>query len=537
MDPPNEIVAALDYAAERGYHTKNDISKLSDNLKKLKGYASGKERKSIDNIRSLIKTNKVTKAIGQDIQKERKVIDKVIKKYEEEYEETPNDDNIDEEYTIEEVEQILDNKIANYKKYKESKPMFGVKFLEDKNRYRARINNIDKTVKNLELASNIIMENFNPEKNRKNVFFVSKIFFSYNNHFFITYWYNGAPYFDIQHIISTLNLKPTSWNNKYVLFSKNIKCQMWHKNQYDGYILRELINEETMYSLLFSSHSEISEQFKKDISKILVQLRKDNKLTITNNSIKLNKSKNIDNDSEHSKFIIKTTINAPIYTYNNKNQHKFIQELLSSGANFKISKFTNKHVLYMYIISLKRDHSDIIVKIGYTEDLDVRWKSLKSEFKCNIYFVKAKIISGQKAEKKFHNILKTKYEHLIEPYKPSTNSALRQEKIELYKFSPVLLEEFDDYPETDNKYYPPHNLQPQYIQNKQNYVDAAMFLIDIIGDNSPERLNKLIKQLEQKRDEKLISHKSNYKNNLPKSGTIAKIKNSRNVSNNDSDIP
>ena len=89
---------------------------------------------------------------------------------------------------------------------------------------------------------------------------------------------------------------------------------------------------------------------------------------------------------------------------------------------------------------LKTDHNDIVVKIGYTEDITERFHTLESEYKCKPFFIKAKIISGKKDETAFHSFLKSKYEALMDSLYIS-----KKKKTELYKLSPVLMYEYDRY--------------------------------------------------------------------------------------------
>jgi prophage antirepressor-like protein len=246
-----------------------------------------------------------------------------------------------------------------------------------------------------------------------------KKFFTYQNHYFICYWEDNEPYFDIQHIISVLNLKKSSWYDKYDEFRNNIKHNKLHKNKYGGYILREMINEKTTYQIILSSNSTISKSFKKDVSKILANLRKEGQLNISNDKITLNKKTLYGMNESNDKIINNTTY--PIYYYNNPRHSQFIRHLIKLGSNTSLSKFINKHVLYALIIPLKTDNDCVILKIGYTESINDRLETLQAEYKSNVYFIKAKIISGQKDEEKFHKIIKTKYNSLIEHYEINNN--------------------------------------------------------------------------------------------------------------------
>src|SRR5690606_6780838 len=116
------------------------------------------------------------------------------------------------------------------------------------------------------------------------------------------------PLFDIQHIISVLNLKTTSYTEKYNEFSNQITNYIWYKNEFDGYILRELIPETTVFEIILSSNSIISKSFKKDVSEILSDLRKDGDLIITNDTISAKKLKKHANVDEGKDVVIKNMI-------------------------------------------------------------------------------------------------------------------------------------------------------------------------------------------------------------------------------------
>jgi len=210
----------------------------------------------------------------------------IVKKYEEEYETEENPDPIEEVKSVEEVEELLDAKIPVYNGYSKENPMEGITLLKNGS-YRARYGKIDIKIKNLEEACQKVIFEKNPKNSKifaKNGTIIKK-HFCYQDHYFMTYWLDEAFCFDIQHVISVLNVKQRSWNNKYAEYKDDTQHIHWHKNSFGGYIRRELINEETMYGIILSSQSTLSKTFKKDVAKILVSLRKNGKLEIKNNSI------------------------------------------------------------------------------------------------------------------------------------------------------------------------------------------------------------------------------------------------------------
>ena len=160
------------------------------------------------------------------------------------------------------VEKLLDDKIHKYNKYDKNHPMEGVTYNVTNKKYKMRFNNINITCKKIDNVIDKMNEYFQDKFSEKILKNVLKTKFLYQDHYFLIYW-NNKPYFDIQHIISILNLKQSYIKEKYNEFSNNICYYIWHKNEFNGYILRELIDEETMYSIIFSSNSKLSKSFKK----------------------------------------------------------------------------------------------------------------------------------------------------------------------------------------------------------------------------------------------------------------------------------
>ena len=210
-----------------------------------------------------------------------------------EFDDEPNEDDVDEDLTVDEIEKKLDKKILKYEKFNENEhnPMKGVSYLSGKKTWRFRPKKESKkkevTNQSLDVIVGEAIKNSLPENSK--VFSELKMkWFPYQKHFFISYWDNNEIYFDIQHIISVLNLKEASWSKKYKKFKSTIIGYKWHKNEFGGYICRGLINETTMYELVLSSNCPLSKVFKKDVANILTRLRKAGKLEITNDAIIMN---------------------------------------------------------------------------------------------------------------------------------------------------------------------------------------------------------------------------------------------------------
>ncbi len=438
MSTAEQLITHIKDLSASKYIKKDTKDFIKENMELIKECATDQENKHINTIINVINNPNINKSDRDKIKIIKAPIINIIKKYEEEFNDEENEDDIDENLTIDEIENKLDAKVPNYNKFDENHPMKGVTWSKSKNKYQIKYDKIDTVSKNLDTACQKIISNYDLKKSEilGNNSVINH--FVYKKHYFICYWKDNKPYFDIQHVISVLNLKKSSWNEKYNEFSNNIYYYKWHKNDFDGYILRELIDEETTYQILFSSNSTLSKSFKKDISKILADLRKNNAIELTNNKIKLKKN----NAMTNTNFDVCKKISKSFrpYSYKNIEDRAYVQSLITCGANFSIAKYINCHILYAFIIPIKTEHDDIIIKFGYSEDLVERITSLQSEFKCKIFFIKAKIISGKKNERQFHDMLKAKYSDLIQDY-----SIKGKDKTELYKLHPVLMNEFDNY--------------------------------------------------------------------------------------------
>lgn len=181
-------------------------------------------------------------------------------------------------------------------------------------------------------------------------------------------------------------------------------------------------------------------------------------------------------------------LSYPIYYYNNPIHVQFIRHLIKLGANTALAKFTNKHILYAFIIPTKTNHNQVIIKFGYTEDIFKRIKTLQSEYKSNVYFINAKIISDRSDENKFHDMIKKKYESFVETY-----SIDNKKKIKLYKFSPILLKEFNDYLGQNNS----NDMISEYINlilSLDNNIFGQKHLYDYLMTKEKNHHEQIIKQ-------------------------------------------
>lgn len=336
-----------------------------------------------------------------------------------------NDTNI--KMSKDEVEKMLDANIPKYNRYNSNHPMKGVTWHNKRKKYRVtdKKTKTNNYVLKLDDACNIIMCALTPSFVHEKMI---KHMFAYGGNNFIVYSENGDPCFDIQHMISVLNVKQTSYENKYAEYSKQIVARHWCKNEYGGYILRELIDEDTMYNLVLSSNSKFSKKFKSDVSKILVALRKSGQLQISNDELSLKKT-----DYFEQYTALKYMKERP-YKYSSGADMDYLRELIARGKDDEIRNHYNKHVLYAMAMLIKNIDDYIIIKIGYSEDLKTRIKTLEKDYNCETIFLAARPISGKREELAFHKKLRDKYPELIfEHYKNN------KERKELYKLNPVIM--------------------------------------------------------------------------------------------------
>jgi prophage antirepressor-like protein len=427
----------------------------------------------------------------------KKPIINAIKRYAEEYNNEPNEDKLDGEKTEEEIEELLDQKIPSYNRYTEKNPMHGVGYCNSKKLWRFQKDEVDKTSKNLtnivEMAKSTILSKA-PGGLEKDSDYTKKIQFTYQNHYFMSYWYEGAPHFDIQHIISVLNLKSTSWHEKYNGFSEKISYLTWHENKYKGYILRELIDETTMYELILSSNSDISKTLKKDVAKILVELRKSGKLDITNDKIAIT-DKPITTVKEVKP--ISLAEDYPVLSYENPDDILHVRSLIKTGTKITLSKYLDYNVMYAFVAQIKTPHKDVIIKIGYTEDIAKRYKSLKAEYKCDIYLINIRFVSGRKDEEAFHEMMKIWYIQLMEPY-----SVKSKEKHEFYKYSPIIMNLLNGYNRSSDK--------PTVPGVKTTPGDFTDEQIDFIDDIKKQDISYYQYMTEIKMFEGITNEKNKY---------------------------
>ena len=492
MSISQELITTITNLSTKTQHIRKDTrSFILDNFNELIKYIDQNficDDDHIERLNLVIKILTEQKLNGTNRRKLEELVTPVkntINQFKECFNKEGNEDVINDKMTVDEVEDLLNGKIPLYNKYTEANPMMGVSRDKTQNLWKYRSNNKTKTSKDLEKIIKIAQAD---QTDKTIKFFgknVKKRSFKYKGHYFVTYWIDNEPYFDIQHIISVHNVKKTSWNDKYNEFKDKICFYDWHKNEHGGYILREFIDEASMYDLAMSSNSIFSKQFKKDVSQILVDMRKRGMLEIRDDQLQIAGAKDQLKVAKPIKMAIEVS-KLDNYLYSNPNHNEYIKQIINIGSKIPITKYLKQHVLYAFIILINTPEKYVIIKFGYTEDIGDRIKTLATEYHTNVYLIGTKLIKGKSEEAIFHNLLKKTYPDLMFKHKIDNI-----DKTELYKFNPILLDSFFEYlNKGDNTYEDVININKlEMTINKKPYTlgsdntDAIYYFNAIVENN------------------------------------------------------
>jgi len=119
------------------------------------------------------------------------------------------------------------------------------------------------------------------------------------------------------------------------------------------------------------------------------------------------------------------------------------------------------------------------------------------------FFVGARLITGKKDENKFHNALKTKYNELIERYSINDKS-----KIELYKLSPVLINEFNNFSDIEEPEDEPTKLNKKELEIMEMIKEQEeLFYEETLSNNVNKMDNQLLIAKENHIHERLMKEK------------------------------
>lgn len=161
-----------------------------------------------------------------------------------------------------------------------------------------------------------------------------------------------------------------------------------------------------------------------------------------------------------------TTISKNISNINNTNYVHFLCNRMGQFySDFKISTYLKHHIMYMVVLDLditkinlsektinelnkqyKNWENIVLIKIGYTYDIQDRISELKTKFKCNVYILSLKYVNSQGDETFFHNkILKKSYKNTALKLITDIDNKLKTLSDETYIGTIQIMSEFDVY--------------------------------------------------------------------------------------------
>lgn len=102
------------------------------------------------------------------------------------------------------------------------------------------------------------------------------------------------------------------------------------------------------------------------------------------------------------------------YSYLNTKLTLFLMKLVNHyRSQLVISKFINKHVMYLILLDYKTPTKQMLCKIGYTKNFNDRDSSLCAEYKCNNKVVCLREINDVSDEQNLHNTIQKNYPNLV----------------------------------------------------------------------------------------------------------------------------
>lgn len=234
-----------------------------------------------------------------------------------------------------------------------------------------------------------------------------------------------------------------SKDKKYLEYKNDVKYINFKNNKFDGFYVKEFINQETFYKILLHSNSEFAQQFKNELAPLLDKLTNEGSLIVKDGKLDLNNHKKT-NESK-----ITAIENECVYnqTFNNIQLTEFIKQRIENIKLIGWNKYVKKNIMYCFITTLDDpdNHNRILCKIGYTYNLINRIISLKKEYKCKFYLIGLKLIDSENDEKEFHKLLRTKFPEFSVKFQINN-----KDKDEIYIFDLTLYKEFMEYRETQS---------------------------------------------------------------------------------------
>lgn len=328
------------------------------------------------------------------------------------------------------IESELDRHVPTYSEISRKIPMSGVKWLIMDRKYCVQYIMFDTVHEACTAATNNqnekILANCAKGTKLEDIILpinVTKMSFTNDNHEFVCYLYNNEEYFDIHHIIHTLNDMYNVDVLKYKKWVHHVTRYLRIKNKYFGHVQRELINKESVYQMIFQCKPIQYQTNRLSMSRSISTLR----------------GKEVD---DNSTIITQACPNNIIpYKYSEPDHLAYVQDLVATGSRYPYLKYINQNIMYACIlIFIHSKNSKIILKFGYSANIIQRFRCLEKEYNCIIFLISVRIVSHLCDELRFHKFIKNKYKTLIAPYTIEST-----EKNELYYLNPALIKEFNEY--------------------------------------------------------------------------------------------
>lgn len=401
------------------------------------------QRKKISELVKIIKTGRMTK---EDKTQYKKTFDELVestKNTEQEIVKEQSTEIISPQVQVDNTEKKLDQLVKKYNGFSEKHPMDCVSYNTAKETYIVRYENETASSKKVENICSKALEfmRHNLGNNFSQIVSSDKMMFEYKNQSFITYRHDDKLFFDIRHVINAISSEKRLQDMKYQTFSQQITNYIVVKNEFGGYIIRELIPEETMYEIILSSNSDFSKSFKKDVSKILVKLRQTGQLVLTNNELQVVNYDRTNAQNEEINEALQAVLQRQISpcTYDDSVYEKYVKKLVSRGCEIPLMKYNKQPTMYFVILTLNdpTGKNRIFCKVGFTDDIATRFRSLSDDYKCAVFLVSLKGVKSEKKEKEFHKLMHSTHSYQV--YDMKVNG---KKKDEIYIFSRPLYREF-----------------------------------------------------------------------------------------------
>jgi hypothetical protein len=341
------------------------------------------------------------------------------------------------------LEKQLDDKIHCYSKYNEKNPMVGISWNEKLSTYKIENKELKLNTKSKDLgkACDKVKKEFSTKILILDQDICAKQFFKYKNNNVIIYDNLMKPLFDIRHTLSLLNLKENTEYKLYEKYKDKIISRCWKQNQHEGFYIKEFIDEKTMYQIVLDSKSEFSQQFKSDVSDILVKLRQSGKLTISNDKLQLENTIKTETQNKEFDELVQKHKHINYFNYNDTHSISKMSQMIYNTTKVCVSKYINTHTLYFFILTLNGHPDKIYCKIGYTYNILQRYKELKQEYGCSFYLIGIKSINAEHEEKMFHKSIKNLHQEMYPKY--TINGKVKEE---VYYLNDELINQFMDIP-------------------------------------------------------------------------------------------